>query len=149
MSSWPRIWRSFSPAGATHIHPGQGLIVQRSQPTTATLVLKGMVSKSPLHYLLQPGDNLVSFPRDRTLTLDQLSLSARAGWHAATNMAAADNLIQLHEDGRITLYFYSSRPGYLGWRTVTLEPSGSVAIPPGGTVYLRRKLGSLITWMLL
>lgn len=140
---------NFDPAGATLIMPEQGFVVIRSASTASTLFLKGTVLSDTFKAPVEMGDNLMSAPLDQALTLDALALHTGdpvTGVRSALNAASADNLIVIHPNGSTTTYFYSTRPGFTGWRTVTLTDSGGVVIPAGGSFYIRRKTSPAFAW---
>ncbi len=140
---------NFDPAGATLIMPEQGFVVIRSASTPSTLFLKGTVLSDTFKAPVEMGDNLMSAPLDQALTLDALALHTGdpvTGVRSALNAASADNLIVVHPNGSTTTYFYSTRPGFTGWRTVTLTDSGGVVIPAGGSFYIRRKISPAFSW---
>lgn len=133
---------NFDPAGHKLIMPEQGFIVRRGGAANSLLYLKGTVPSASLKVPVEGGDNLIAAPRDRALTLDLLGLytgDPATGVRGALNAVSADNLIVVNPNGSTTSYFYSTRVGFTGWRTVSLAASGNVVIPAGGSFYLRRK----------
>ena len=103
-----------------------------------------LTTNDDLAGMAAPGDRLVI--RKFVTLQDFLGSDNRAGLHGAGTRAAADE-VTIYEGGvPRTYWFYdASAGGTAEWRDAAGQPAGTVIIPPGQGIAIRRKAAGALT----
>ena len=131
-------WRDATLADSSGvvIAPHEGLIITRRSSGDLSVVFTGEVRSNDVNFPLETGLNIFSVPSAATKTLATSGLASVLA--PGFGLGDSDNVQIIASNGDTLSYYYSTFPGFEGWRDASLTDSSDVALEPGTSFIVTR-----------
>jgi hypothetical protein len=141
---------SFNSAANVTIAPHQGVVIRRKTGSAVNFTAMGSVKTGNTLFPIQSGVNVVGTVSAKGLTLATSGLytgSTTTGVQGGTSASTADEVTIFTPTGPTIYFYYTGAAPAPGWYDLSFNPAGTVSIPPGAAVVVKRKApGVAFNW---